>query len=216
MSSICPLCHSKDVNSFHSLTNKFGKKDFLLCGNCDLIFVPSEFHPDPDSEKKRYDLHENDQSDAGYKKHMQDFAEIVSPYIDNNMEGLDFGCGPYPLLAEVLKKKGFSVDIYDPYFFNDPAVLNRQFDFITCTETVEHFRDPQAEFDKLNSLLNPGGKICIMTGIVENRDDFQQWHYIQDITHIAFYSRLTFGWIADYYGWTILHSETDVTIFRKN
>ncbi len=216
MSTTCPLCHSKDVNSFHSLTNKFGKKDFLLCGKCDLIFVPSEFHPAPDTEKNRYDLHENDQCAAGYKNYLQGFTEIVSPYIDGNMEGLDFGCGPYPLLAEILREKGLSVGIYDPYFFNDTAVFTRQFDYIICTETVEHFRDPRAEFEKLNSLLNPGGLLCIMTGILENRDDFPRWHYIQDITHLAFYSRLTIGWIAECFRWTVLHSENDVTIFRKN
>ncbi|MFC1493338.1 class I SAM-dependent methyltransferase [candidate division KSB1 bacterium] len=216
MSSICTLCNSRDVNIFHSLTNKFGKKDFLLCGNCDLIFVPPEFHPAPDIEKKRYDLHENDQGDMGYKKHLQDFEEIVSPYIDRSIKGLDFGCGPYPLLADIFREKGYTVDIYDPFFFNDPGILNNKFDFITCTETIEHFRDPNKEFHMLNSLLISGGILCIMTGIVENRDDFPDWHYIQDITHLAFYSKQTLGWIAENFDWNILYSENDVIVFEKN
>ena len=70
--------------------------------------------------------------------------------------GLDYGCGFAPALANILKSRGFKVELYDPFFFPDKKVFNKQYDFITCTETVEHFFYPFEEIILLNILLKKG------------------------------------------------------------
>jgi hypothetical protein len=82
--------------------------------------------------------------------------------------GLDFGCGREPTLSVLFEEAGFPCANYDLHYFNDPAVLNTQYDFLTCSETMEHFRNPREEFEKLLSLVKPGGWIGIMTQL---RDD---------------------------------------------
>ena len=47
--------------------------------------------------------------------------------------------------------------LYDPFFYPDKSVLKAHYDFIACTERAEHFHDPFAEFDRLDSLLKPKG-----------------------------------------------------------
>ena len=57
------------------------------------------------------------------------------------------------------------------------AALNRTYDFITCTETVEHFTDPCTELQRFDILLRPGGWLGVMTGMLDSWDDFPSWYY---------------------------------------
>ncbi|CAI8013909.1 Uncharacterized WD repeat-containing protein all2124 [Geodia barretti] len=59
----------------------------------------------------------------------------------------------------MMREDGFKVNLYDPYFYPDVSVLDRQYDFVTCSETVEHLRSPMTEFKLLDSLLVPGGHL---------------------------------------------------------
>ena len=38
----------------------------------------------------------------------------IFPYQERINKALDFGCGPGPVLAELLKRRGLEVEIYDP------------------------------------------------------------------------------------------------------
>ena len=106
--------------------------------------------------------------------------------------------GPGPALAAMIEEDGFSAALYDPLFHPDESVLARTYDFITCTETVEHFATPRADFQRLHRMLVPGGWIGIMTDILEDREGFGDWYYHRDPTHVAFYSRRTFRWIGEW------------------
>ena len=53
----------------------------------------------------------------------------------------------------MIKKDGFKVDIYDPYFFPNKEIFSKNYNFITCTEVAEHFHNPQKEFMLLNKLI---------------------------------------------------------------
>jgi hypothetical protein len=64
-----------------------------------------------------------------------------------------------PALADMVKSDGFAVDLYDPFFFPDKKIFLNQYNFITCTETAEHFQHPYQEFNTLDALLKPGGWI---------------------------------------------------------
>ncbi len=118
--------------------------------------------------------------------------------------GLDFGCGQKPTLSVLFEEAGCACDNYDLHFANDPAVLEKQYDFLTCSETMEHFCRPRKEFERFLRLVKPGGWIGIMTQLRDEAPPFSTWFYKDDTTHVCFFSRQTFQWLEKQYG---LHAE---------
>ena len=55
-----------------------------------------------------------------------------------------------------------------------------------------------------------------MTKMVKNQQAFSRWHYINDQTHICFYSRATFGFIAEQVGASVTFVANDVILLQKN
>jgi 2-polyprenyl-3-methyl-5-hydroxy-6-metoxy-1,4-benzoquinol methylase len=95
------------------------------------------------------------------------------------------------------QEDGFDCIHYDPFFHPDESVFEKKYDFITCSETAEHFRDPAKEFNRLATLLEPGGVLGVMTSMHDSNTDFANWHYRHDPTHVAFYSEKTFNLLVD-------------------
>jgi len=87
---------------------------------------------------------------------------------------------------------------YDPEIFQDDYFVP-PFDFITCTETAEHFTKPGVDFQKLLSpllLRQSGGILVIMTQMLYSKEQFVNWWYLRDKTHVSFYSPETMEFIA--------------------
>ena len=101
----------------------------------------------------------------------------------------------------MLEERGLSVRDYDPFFRPDRTALERDYDFIGCTEVAEHFHHPAREFALLDRLLRPGGWLALMTGLLAEDEGFASWWYIREISHVAFYRRETMDWIATRFGW---------------
>lgn len=211
----CLLCGGSECRSLHRSDDRHGVREFWECGECDLVFVPPEFHLPESAEVERYQMHNNDPSDSGYRGFLSRLWDVLRPNLPGGAAGLDFGCGPGPALAQMMQEDGFEVSIYDPHFFPDRSVLERQYDFVTCTETVEHLRSPLAEFNLMDSLLVDGGHLGVMTGMLEDRSEFPSWYYHRDPTHVAFYSRRTMLWLGCEMGWEVEFPSTNVTLFRK-
>lgn len=191
------------------------ERHFYRCHSCDLIFlIPSERLSTKD-ELGRYQLHQNDDQDPGYRAFLNQLAKPLIERLSAPKEGLDYGCGPGPTLSKMLEKKGFKMSVYDPYFFADEASLKQSYDFITCTETVEHFYFPGKEFEKINQLLRPGGWLGILTQWVHTERNFDKWHYPKDPTHVSFYSMETMRWIARKYDWHLIAPAENVALFYK-
>ena len=93
-----------------------------------------------------------------------------------------------PALAMMMRKRGFRMRIYDPIFHPDGGALEGRYDFVTCTETFEHLSSPTRELDRIDTLLEPGGWLGVMTGMPDDWSGFPEWGYHRDPTHIAFYS----------------------------
>lgn len=206
----CPLCFSKQLVDYHQ--DKL--RPYLQCQNCQLVFVPLIAHLSLSSEKAIYDLHQNDLLDEGYQQFLSRLTSPLLPYLKPNSFGLDYGCGPAPLLASLLKKSGHQMAVYDPFYVNEPATLQHSYDFITCSEVVEHFRQPHQEFQRLFGLLNPDGILAIMTKRVIDQTAFSRWHYKNDLSHISFFSETTFLWLADQYRFRVDFPCADVAIFK--
>ncbi|MDN6318471.1 MAG: class I SAM-dependent methyltransferase [Marinobacter sp.] len=171
--------------------------------------------PAPDDERAIYDLHNNDSADPGYRAFL---GKLVLPMLDRirpGALGLDFGCGPGPALAEMLRDAGMGMVVYDPLYHPEPSALERQYDFITCTEVVEHLHQPAEVFRQLDGLLKPGGWLGVMTCFQTRDDRFDHWHYRRDPTHVVFYREVTLAVIARRFDWTMVVPGKDVAIFQK-
>ncbi len=153
-----------------------------------------------DAELAHYCTHENDVNDPGYRGFLSRLAGPLLQKLPQHASGLDYGCGPGPALAAMLREAGHEVALYDPFFADDKTLLAGTYDFITCTETAEHFHDPASEFAGLAAMLKPGGILAIMTMFQTNDAQFEDWHYRLDPTHVAFYRARTFAVIASQHG----------------
>ena len=211
----CPLCLSTQTSLLFTSTQKNLERDYLHCDTCDLIFVPPKFHLDADAARQRYLTHDNDPDDPDYRRFLSRLWDELRPHLPQGSRGLDYGAGPGPALAAMIQEDGFSAALYDPIFHPDETVLANTYDFITCTETVEHFATPRADFLRLNELLAPGAYLAIMTDILEDKSTFPDWYYHRDPTHVAFYSPNTFQWIAAWLDLTLEHPRPRVILLRK-
>ena len=207
----CPLCAANTTQPYYSNENL----SYLQCPNCKLVFLPKRFHLNNIDEKSRYDLHQNDAEDIGYRQFLSAVFEPVEQHIAPNAKGLDFGCGPGPTLSLMFTEKGYSVDLFDKFYANNPNIFNKQYDFITATEVVEHLDEPEKELSRLYNMLNSGGVLAIMTGMLTKEIDFSTWHYKSDPTHICFFSRASMHYLAKKWGADIEFFTKDVTLFYK-
>lgn len=188
----CTLCNQQKTTVYH----KTGIYAYLRCPNCDLVFVPPDDRLSRAEEKSRYDLHENSPEDPRYRNFLNQLFEPLNEKLEPGSSGLDYGSGPGPTLSIMFKEAGHKMEIFDPFYANDPSVFNLTYDFITSTETAEHFYNPQQEFDRLWEILKPGGVLGIMTKLRPKDEPFADWHYHKDDTHVALYSKETFQWLA--------------------
>ena len=149
----------------------------------------------PAEERARYEQHENCVDDPGYQRFVSPITDAIQEQFTPEAKGLDFGAGTGPVITKLLQDAGYSLLLYDPFFWNNPQVLQARYDFIACCEVMEHFQDPLREFRLLRSLLKPGGVLYCMTKIYSEDIDFMKWHYKNDPTHVFFYHQNTLRWI---------------------
>ncbi|MCQ8105727.1 class I SAM-dependent methyltransferase [Methylomonas sp. SURF-2] len=208
----CPLCLGTETARFFA--DK--QRDYLRCRHCQLVFVPPPWHLSAEAEQAVYDLHQNRLDDAGYRQFLSRLAEPLLERLPASANGLDYGCGPGPLLARMFNEHGHVMRVFDPIYANRPDTLQNRYDFVTCTEVVEHFRQPRREFQRLFGLLKPKGHLGIMTKLVLDADAFSRWHYKNDPTHIGFYSADTMAWLAESYRCRLEFIGKDVIIFTPS
>lgn len=208
----CPLCGCAGGSRYH----EDAVRVYCRCGSCGLVFVPRRYWLGAAEERAEYDLHENDADDPGYRRFLSRLADPLLERLPPGQRGLDFGCGPAPALAGMLAAAGHHVELYDPFYADHPAVLEAQYDFICATEVAEHLHDPQREFVRLFACLKPGGWLGLMTKLARgDLKAFSNWHYIRDLTHVCFYSRDTFAYLARQFGARCIVIGQDVVLMQK-
>ena len=205
----CPLCGGAAA-PFHR-----SDRDFLRCGNCAFTFVPDAQHLTPEKERARYATHMNSPADEGYRAFLDKLLAPLSKRLPAGARGLDYGSGPGPTASVMMRERGFSMRDYDPYFAPDAPGPGEAFAFITCTEVVEHLRRPAEDLARLDALLEPGGALGVLTGVLEDDAAFPAWWYHRDATHIAFYRPETLSFIARRFGWTLERLSRDAALFLK-
>ncbi|PKL92680.1 MAG: methyltransferase [Candidatus Goldiibacteriota bacterium HGW-Goldbacteria-1] len=174
--------------------------DFYKCSVCGSVMTHENAFMPIDKEKKRYEKHNNDINDSGYRAFTAPVVKAVTGKYSKDSAGLDFGSGSGPVITTVLKEKNYNIETYDIFFDNDLKKLEHKYDYIVCCETAEHFKKPAAEFALLFGLLKPGGAVFLMTEMYEDTLNFSQWHYKNDATHVFFYTRKAFEVIKKKFG----------------
>jgi SAM-dependent methyltransferase len=209
MNEPCRLCGKGRTAVFAHANDR----DYLQCRDCQYVFVIGGQLPDLLRERAEYALHNNDPADQGYRRHLAKLTEPLLEGMAGNARGLDFGCGPGPTISVMLGEKGYDVANYDPAFFPDMKLLSGQYDFVTCTEVVEHFHNPAKDFELLFSLLKPGGRLGVMTRLMEAETDFSNWYYAREISHVGFFNARTMGWLAEKYHFQVAVCGDSVAVF---
>jgi len=204
--NLCPLCHFPSEQIIAT--------GFYDCTQCRGIFRSPSAFVSEEKERERYLLHQNREENSGYLQFVSPVIQSVLSECKASDRGLDFGSGPDPAISAVLRKQGYSVTMYDPFFCDEQEALESMYDYIICCEVMEHFHHPEMEFRRLKSLLQPGGKLLCKTAVYHDGIDFARWYYKNDATHVFFYRRETLEWIAIRIGFAQLRIDTDLIVFQ--
>ncbi|PSM51686.1 SAM-dependent methyltransferase [Campylobacter blaseri] len=180
------------------------------CKNCNFIFKDRKEMLSLDNELNVYNNHNNSFYDKSYVEYFYDFLnKAVFPFYKEGKTAFDFGSGPSPVLATILKTyHNFNVDIYDKFYSPKKVYLGKKYSLITSTEVLEHIKNPIEAFLIFKSLMDKDSILAIMTSYHPNSyEDFKSWYYIRDKTHISFYSLQTMQYIADKFDLEIVFSD---------
>ena len=212
----CPLCGASGSRLFFQSRGKRLKRQYLLCAHCALVWVPAVHRLSPGAEKARYDLHQNNPEDTGYRRHLRRLVTPLIAALPAGATGLDFGSGPSPVLQSMLVAAGYPTDSYDPFYAPYPSLLRQHYHFVTATEVVEHLHHPGAELDALWRLLNLNGILAVMTQLRCPHHRFADWHYKNDPTHVAFFAKASLDYLGARWGVTPAMVAPHVVFFVKS
>lgn len=208
----CPVCFGAS-REFPVATDG---RHYRQCVHCEATFLIPAQRLSASLEYAHYLRHNNDPADSDYRRFLDGLRQPLLNVLPGPQSGLDYGCGPGPALASMLREAGHSMALYDPYFHNTPAALEITYDFVTCSEVVEHFYRPAEEFSRLDRLIRPGGVLAVMTGMLTDQIRFLDWHYRRDPTHVLFYTPETMKFLARHHSWRCEFPEKNVVLFFKN
>jgi len=208
----CPMCAEPCADKFH----QDERREYYRCSACRLVFVPSPYYLSEREVKTHYDQHQNSPDDPRYRQFLNRLFVPLEKNLSNASDGLDFGSGPGPALSVMFEEKGHHMRLYDYFYAPDTSVFDQQYDFVTVSETVEHLHDPRMDLNRLWGCLKPRGRLGIMTKLVVDRKSFVNWYYKNEPSHVCFFSKATFQWLAGQWQADLDFAHEDVVIFSKN
>lgn len=208
----CPLCWSDQTKIFSDETEVYHR-----CSDCDLIFIDPHYYLNQKEERNFYRTHENSIENEGYIIFLNRLMAPFEKELHLGQVGLDYGCGPGPTLSILFERKGYLMDIYDPFFFPNEEIFTKEYDFISMTEVIEHLHHPRKDLKRIINLLKKDGYLGLMTKLFNDNIDFNNWYYRKDPTHVIFFTKQTFNWIERYFSLDLIFEDHDnVFIFKKN
>lgn len=208
----CRLCLSLDTILIFT-NSKF--REFYQCKVCGYTQVHSQNFVSAEAEKKRYLLHNNDVESEGYQNYLKPIIGEILNRQKPTDQGLDYGSGPSSVVAHLLHKYDFKMKSYDPLFLNDPEILKYTYDYVVCTEVIEHFQNPTQEFQKILKLLKPQGDLYLKTEMTDDVQEFSNWHYHRDFTHVGFFSQKSFQFLEGRWPLKLIKFDSQFVIFKK-
>jgi hypothetical protein len=211
----CPLCGDGGLRD----RGIAWERRFRECPRCRLLSMHPADQPSAAEAATRYGLHQNDARDPGYRAFLERLLAPVAERLPAGARGLDFGCGPAPVLASLARERGFDCEAFDPLFHADPP--RPPYDFVMASEVFEHFGAPAVDIPRVAMLLAPagpgrdGGLLAVMTLFWRDGEDLARWHYLSDPTHVSMYRAETFEWIAWRYGLRVEWSDGERVVVLR-
>ncbi|MGM0365007.1 MAG: class I SAM-dependent methyltransferase [Actinomycetota bacterium] len=205
MSRYCKICGQK---TFEIYSKHFGFI-YHCCQACEYIFKDEQFILSAEKELEIYENHNNSINDPKYVDYFKKFLHSAVLKYCCGKYGLDFGSGPSPVLAMILEKDyGFKMDIYDLFYSPLKVYAGKKYNLITSTEVAEHLKNPLIYFKIFKDCLKKDGLLSIMTLFHPiNSEEFLDWYYIRDMSHISFYTPKTMEIIAKKTGLKVIYAD---------
>ena len=207
----CPLCSCTSTSLFH----QDKKRAFYHCNDCGLVFADAGSHLPPAAEKHRYGR-------AKLSTKQKQLSQFVFPLLEQleqqqagQLVGLNFGRVLNENDLQLIQQAGHILNQYDPFFAPDHLALKQKYDFIVSYRVFEHFQYPMKEWTLLSHLLNDGGWLAINTPLLTDLNAFSKWHHKNNLTHVSFYSRSTFEYLAANSEFTLLFAAKDLILMQK-
>lgn len=189
-------------------------REFFCCENCGYVQVNPQQILSILEEEKRYQLHENALGDPRYEEFLCPMVDLVEAHVPSQAKGIDIGSGKEKVMESLLRSRGRMLVSYDLYFHADERLLKNSYDYLVCSETLEHFRDPREELKRFGVLVKKGGKLFFRTSFFSHERKFSDWHYQRDPTHIGFFAKETFEWMEKEFGWKLLILKDPFVVFE--
>lgn len=211
----CKICQQPT----HHFFDDYMHCDTYHCKSCQYIFKDPTAIITKDKELKVYQQHNNTEENLGYVAMFQDFMEkTFLPFREEIDTVLDFGSGPNPVLASLLTKQGFQTEYYDKFFAPKKVFEGKQYDLITSTEVIEHIDDVQEVMTLFSQHLKPQGYLALMTQFhPDDENDYLNWWYRRDPTHISFFRPHTFDVLSRQHNFTLCyHDDKKLILLQKN
>ena len=205
MNDFCKICGSPAVEMLHK---KFRLK-YYYCHKCGFISKDENSLIPPEKELEIYSRHNNSIDDPRYVAYFKRFIDEAVVLFCNGKRGLDYGSGPSPVLAMILERDyGFSMDIYDLFFSPDRIYEGKTYAMITSTEVIEHLQNPLEHFEIFKKCMGEGSVLSIMTLFhPESVEEFLNWYYMRDMSHISFYTPQTMRVIGEKTGLEVIYTD---------
>lgn len=207
----CPLCQHSQTRKLH----QDKKRSFFLCETCGLTFADASSHLPPAAEKQRYGR-------AGIAAKQKPLSQFILPLLTQlqtqhvgGLTGLNFGRILDNSSLTTIEAAGHTLKQYDPFFAPDHQVLKQEYDFVCCYRVFEHFQHPLKEWNLLSRLVTPGGWLAISTPLLTELTGFAKWHYKSNLTHVSFYQRQTFEYLASHSDFALLFAAKDLVLMQK-
>jgi hypothetical protein len=203
----CPLCAAKGKDWQLCADSR----RYYICAICDLVWLDPKQRLSGVLELERYHKHQNSSEDPSYLAYLSVLAKATVSGLAPGSHGLDYGSGPVEGMRAILEPMGYRVDSYDPAFF--PKQPRENYDFVLCSEVVEHFHKPALDWARLAKLLKTGARLGISSRLRVSAEEFSAWHYRRDPTHVSFFSEKSVIWISEHFGWKLLRLDSPIWIF---
>lgn len=214
----CNLCGEDNYKEFF----KCGDLTAIMCQNCSLVYL----NPRPSAEryktlysdeyqKDRHNIFDYEQAirrlnkKGTYNNMKNRYMELFRPFITQDSEVLDIGCGWGALikmiadnlslkvtgiemskLAVRAAKEHFGVNVYEETleeFAN--RGFEKKYDFIILKHVLEHFLDPLERLKDIKKLLSERGFLCILIPNLSKPDEALDKFF--HIEHTYYFTPLT-------------------------
>jgi len=204
----CRICRSPSTLFFQD------QRTFYKCTECSLIFT--EDFASKEAEEKHYKSQWATTDPDFWKGQVDVLLQLINNY-PSPQHILDFGSGSGEMTHE-FRTRGYDVTPLEPMTHGYLKDQNYpvKFDVVIAVEVIEHLLEPWDELREIEKVMTPNG-IVVFTSLLTNpfidrldaRDQFKNWWYKDDPTHVSFFCNQTLSKMSDM-------RNHDIDIFGNN